>query len=168
MSKPQQKQRTGKNGDDIFTKPSQGEQVKSTSKDGITSPDKKPEVTKQSKERQEEEEEKKTAPAVIETKKIECAPIGSNEVQEMPSRGRPQEHKESFSKVTVILLDRQVDWLDQLALNIRSKTKYSASRAEILRAMIDAIQESEIDLTVVKSETEIKQTISNQIKTTTT
>lgn len=129
MSKPQQKSRIGKKGDDIFKKPP---------------PEEKQEIIK-------------------ETQKVECSPVGVKE-EETSSRGRPQEHKESFSKVTVILLDRQVNWLDQLTLDIRSKTKYSASRAEILRAMIDAIQESEIDLSIVKSEAETKQIILSQIK----
>lgn len=75
------------------------------------------------------------------------------------NRGRPQEHKEPWTKVTVLLMDRQINWLDQLAVDIRLKTKFAISRAEALRAIVDAIKESGIDLTDVQSETQLKETL---------
>jgi len=71
-------------------------------------------------------------------------------------RGRPIEHKEGWSKVTVVLLDKQIHWLDQLASTIRLNTKAAISRAELIRAAIAAIEESEIDLSNIGSEQGIK------------
>jgi hypothetical protein len=72
------------------------------------------------------------------------------------SRGRPQEHTESWSKVTVTLLDKQIHWLDQLAVDIRYNTKSAISRAEIIRAILAAVEESGTDLSLFRTETEIK------------
>jgi len=72
------------------------------------------------------------------------------------ARGRPQEHKENWSKITVVFLDKQIFWLDQLASNIRLNTKSAPSRAEILRATISALEESGIDLSHLRNEEDIK------------
>lgn len=76
--------------------------------------------------------------------------------KEKQGRGRPQEHKEEWTKVTVVLLDSQIHWLDKLALDIRHNTKAAVSRAEIIRAMIGAMEESGIDFTKTTSEQELK------------
>jgi hypothetical protein len=80
------------------------------------------------------------------------------------ARGRPQEHKESISKVTVVLLDKQIHWLDQLASNIRFKTKAAVSRAELIRAAIAAIEESELDISHLNSEENIKNFLLEKLK----
>lgn len=80
-------------------------------------------------------------------------------------RGRPQEHKESWSKITVVLLDKQIHWLDQLTSTIRLNTKSAVSRAEFIRAIIAAIEESEIDLSHLKNEIMIKDFILEKLKT---
>lgn len=79
--------------------------------------------------------------------------------KEKQGRGRPQEHKEGWTKVTVVLLDKQIHWLDKLALDIRHNTKAAISRAEIIRSMISAMDECGIDLTKSKSEEELKALI---------
>ena len=38
-----------------------------------------------------------------------------------PSRGRPIVHTEPWAKITVVLLDRHVAYLDRLAIDIRLK-----------------------------------------------
>jgi hypothetical protein len=85
-------------------------------------------------------------------------------IQTKQMRGRPVEHKEEWSKITVVLLDKQIHWLDQLASTIRLKTKAAISRAELIRATIAAIEESGIDLSDIKTEAEAKQKIFNSIK----
>ena len=80
------------------------------------------------------------------------------------SRGRPQEHTQCVSKVTVVLLDSQIHWLDQLASEIRLKTKAAVSRAELIRAAIGAIEESKVDLSNVGSEQAIKDTLLEKLK----
>lgn len=84
--------------------------------------------------------------------------------KEKQGRGRPQEHKEEWTKVTVVLLDKQIHWLDKLALDIRCNTKAAISRAEIIRAVIAAMEESGIDFTRSKSEEELKKLIQTFIK----
>lgn len=58
------------------------------------------------------------------------------EIQLRQPKGRPLEHKEEWTKVTVVLLDRQIHWLDKLALDIRHNTKAAVSRAELIRSLI--------------------------------
>ena len=57
--------------------------------------------------------------------------VQQEDVQLKNTRGRPVEHKEEWSKVTVVLLDKQIHWLDQLASTIRLKTKAAISRTEL-------------------------------------
>lgn len=89
-------------------------------------------------------------------------------IQDVPTvkqtRGRPIEHKEEWSKITVVLLDKQIHWLDQLASNIRLNTKAAVSRAELIRALIAAIEESETDLSQLGSETAIKNFVLEKLK----
>lgn len=91
----------------------------------------------------------------------ETAPIEKVETpkEEKQARGRPIEHKEGWSKVTVVLLDKQIHWLDQLASTIRLNTKAAISRAELIRAAIAAIEESDIDLSNIGSEQGIKEVL---------
>lgn len=80
------------------------------------------------------------------------------------TRGRPIEHKESWSKITVVLLDKQIHWLDQLASNIRLKTKVAISRAELIRAVIAALEESGLDFSELSNETSIKNFILEKLE----
>jgi hypothetical protein len=80
----------------------------------------------------------------------------TEDVCEKQPRGRPVEHKEEWSKITVVLLDKQIHWLDQLASNIRLNTKTAISRTELIRAIIASVEESGVDLSQLKNEAEIK------------
>lgn len=62
------------------------------------------------------------------------------------SRGRPIVHTEPWAKITVVLLDRHVAYLDRLAIDIRLKHGKAISRAEIIRGLIEASIKSGIDL----------------------
>ncbi len=79
-------------------------------------------------------------------------------------------HEEPWSKVTVVLYERQIDSLDRLASDIRFKSaksgsrKVALSRAEIIRAAVDAALESGIDLTPATSESDLKDLILAQLK----
>lgn len=95
---------------------------------------------------------------------IEPTAAEIKEDQAKNPRGRPQEHTEVTTKVTVILLERQIAWLDQLALNIRTKTKAAISRTEILRAMVSAVEDGGIDLSGIRTESEARQLILSHIK----
>jgi hypothetical protein len=88
----------------------------------------------------------------------------SHEHKQIAHRGRPKTHEEGWSKATVILLDRQIHWLDRLCADIRYNTKSAISRAEVIRAMISAIEESGLDFSEKASEKEIKEVIFRLLK----
>lgn len=78
-------------------------------------------------------------------------------------RGRPIVHNEDWTKVTVVLLDRQILFLDRLALDIRAKTKTVVKRAEIIRALVDALDDSNLDLTTVETTQEMKTLLAQRM-----
>jgi hypothetical protein len=73
--------------------------------------------------------------------------------------GRPPIHDEAWTKVTVVLFDRQIAFLDRIAANIRSQSGAAISRAQLVRALLDAVGDADIDLTAATSEADLKATI---------
>jgi hypothetical protein len=73
--------------------------------------------------------------------------------------GRPPIHDEAWTKVTVVLFDRQIAFLDCMAANIRAQSGAAISRAQLVRALLDAVSEADIDLTAATSEADLKTTI---------
>lgn len=68
------------------------------------------------------------------------------------------------NKLTVILPPDQVAYLDRLALDIRSKTKWKTRRTEIIRALVAALMASGVDLTASQSEADITATVVRAMK----
>ena len=89
-------------------------------------------------------------------KDIFAATTAAPAVEARPEPGRPALHEEAWSKVTVVLLNRHVVFLDRLATNIRERTGTAIKRAEIIRALIDVLAESDLDLTSATSAAELK------------
>ena len=73
--------------------------------------------------------------------------------------GRPPVHDEAWTKVTVVLFNRQIVFLDRLAANIRAQSGAAISRAQLIRAVLDAVADADIDLTASRSELDLKATI---------
>jgi len=73
--------------------------------------------------------------------------------------GRPPVHDEAWTKVTVVLFNRQIVFLDRVAASIRSQSGVAVSRAQLVRALLDAVCESDIDLTAATSEAGLKAKI---------
>lgn len=73
--------------------------------------------------------------------------------------GRPPTHDEAWTKVTVVLFNRQIVFLDRLAANIRAQSGAAISRAQLLRSLVDAVADADIDLTTATSESDLKTTI---------
>ena len=73
--------------------------------------------------------------------------------------GRPPVHEEAWTKVTVVLFNRQIVFLDRLAANIRAQNGAAISRAQLLRSLVDAVADADIDLTTSTSEADLKTTI---------
>lgn len=72
--------------------------------------------------------------------------LNAQQANRAGSRGRPIVHTEPWAKITVVLLDRHVAYLDRLAIDIRLKHGKAISRAEIIRGLIEASIKSGIDL----------------------
>jgi hypothetical protein len=81
-----------------------------------------------------------------------------------PGPGRPPIHDEAWTKVTVVLFNRQIVYLDRLALEIRQHTGAVVKRAEIIRALIDALAASELDLTTATSEADVKNRVASKLR----
>lgn len=73
--------------------------------------------------------------------------------------GRPPIHDEAWTKVTVVLFNRQIVFLDRLAANIRAQSGAAISRAQLIRALLDAVTDADIDLTASMSEADLKATL---------
>src|SRR3954462_7678038 len=73
--------------------------------------------------------------------------------------GRPPIHDEAWTKVTVVLFNRQIIFLDRLAANIRAQSGAAISRAQLIRALLDAVADADIDLTTAMSEADLKATL---------
>jgi hypothetical protein len=79
--------------------------------------------------------------------------------------GRPPVHSETWSKVSVVLFDRQIHHLDRLAIDIRGKTGKVLNRAEIIRALIDGLIDSGMDITAAASEADLRGRVARRLGT---
>jgi len=79
--------------------------------------------------------------------------------------GRPPVHSESWSKVSVVLFDRQIHHLDRLATDIRDKAGKVLNRAEIIRALIDGLIESGMDVAGTGSEADLRARVARRLGT---
>lgn len=86
-------------------------------------------------------------------------------VAERPAPGTADHPQDDWAKVTVLLFNRQVVYLDRLTASIREMTGSSVKRAEVIRALIDTIIESglEKDLSKASSEDEIRSLLSSKL-----
>lgn len=78
-------------------------------------------------------------------------------------RGRPRTHREAWTKVSVVMFERQVVELDRLTTAIRRKTGSNLTRAEVIRALLDGLNESHLDVTTVTSGAHLKRMISQKL-----
>ena len=78
-------------------------------------------------------------------------------------RGRPRTHREAWTKVSVVMFERQVLEIDRLTAAIRAKTGANLTRAEIIRALLDALNESRLDVTTVVSGAQLKRLLSQKL-----
>jgi hypothetical protein len=76
-------------------------------------------------------------------------------------RGR-RPNQDHWTKVTVVLLDQQIVFLDRLASDIRGSTGAAITRAHILRALVDALAASDVDLTMGRTEADLKSLLTQR------
>ena len=77
-------------------------------------------------------------------------------------RGRPPVHSETWSKVSVVLFDRQILHLDRLATDIRGRNGKAMNRAEIIRGLIDGLIDSGMDVTAAGSEADLRARVARR------
>jgi hypothetical protein len=78
-------------------------------------------------------------------------------------RGRPPVHQETWSKVSVVLFDRQIVHLDRLSIDIRGRSGKVLNRAEIIRALIDGLIDSGMDITGTGSEADLRARVARRL-----
>jgi hypothetical protein len=62
---------------------------------------------------------------------------------------------ETWSKITVVLLDRHVAYLDRIAVDIRLRRGVAISRAEMIRGLIEAASKTSVTLSDASGNAEI-------------
>jgi len=65
--------------------------------------------------------------------------------------------------VSVVLFDRQILHLDRLANDIRDKNGKMLNRAEIIRALIDGLIDSGMDITGTGSEADLRARVARRL-----
>ena len=82
-----------------------------------------------------------------------------------PGPGRPPVHRESWSKVSVVLFDRQITHLDRIATDRSTRNGKLLNRAEIIRALIDGLIDSGMDITSSGSEADLRARVARRLGT---
>ena len=80
-----------------------------------------------------------------------------------PTRGRPPVHNETWSKVSVVLFDRQIVHLDRLVTDIRGRSGTVINRAELIRALIDGLIDSGMDIKDTGSEADLRARVARRL-----
>ena len=78
-------------------------------------------------------------------------------------RGRPPVHTEAWAKVSVVLFERQVLHLDRLATSMQRTSGKRVNRAEIIRALIDGLINSGLDITKHGTEATLRAHIAKRL-----
>lgn len=88
-------------------------------------------------------------------------PNGSNGTRR---RGRPRVHRESWTKVCIVLFERQILALDRFTARVRRKTGVSLTRAEVIRALLEGLQRSHIDAGTIASSADLERQVTNRLR----
>ena len=92
-------------------------------------------------------------------------PVRPRSVASKPTRGRPPVHQETWSKVSVVLFDRHILHLDRLSTDIRGLSGKALNRAEIIRALIDGLIDSGMDIRATGSEADLRARVARRLGT---
>jgi hypothetical protein len=88
----------------------------------------------------------------------------SRKLSGAPRRGRPFLHSDTWSKVSVVLFNRQIVRLDSAVHVMRTKTGNPLNRAAVIRAIIDGVLDSSFDLTAITSESDLRQRLARLLR----
>jgi hypothetical protein len=98
------------------------------------------------------------------SKRRKMRPGSTSAAKTTPRPGRPPVHTETWSKVSVVLFDRQVHHLDRLRSGIGKRGK-ALNRAEIIRALLDGLIDSGMDVTTSTSEADLRGRVARRLGT---
>lgn len=95
------------------------------------------------------------------------APSQSATITAVPTSAERQNSgsEPPYVKATVVLRNDQVAKLDRLCADVRARSGTAIARAELIRAMIDAVLASSIELAHATSEEDLRNRITRGIKT---
>ena len=79
-------------------------------------------------------------------------------------RGRPRVHQEPWAKVSVVLFERQVTNLDKVVSRIKQNSGKPMNRTEVIRALIDSLLNSQLDLADVESEATLRAQLTRRLR----
>ena len=96
-------------------------------------------------------------------KRVMALPLRTTRSLAKPGPGRPPVHSETWSKVSVVLFDRQILHLDRLTREIRTKSAKLLNRAEIIRGLIDGLIDSGMDITPASSEGDLRARVARRL-----
>jgi len=71
--------------------------------------------------------------------------------------GKPPKQERDVAKVTVVLRNSEIAYLDRLRADIRQNTGVAIQRAEIIRALIGALMELGLDVSNATNEEKLKE-----------
>jgi hypothetical protein len=69
-----------------------------------------------------------------------------------------------YVKATVVLRTNQVVYLDRVCADIRAKSGAAIARAELIRALIDALADGGLNVTSARNEAELRALFSRKLK----
>jgi hypothetical protein len=78
-------------------------------------------------------------------------------------RGRPRVHREAWTKVSVVLFERQILALDRFTASIRRKSRTTMTRAEVIRALLDGLHRSRIDIGPITSGADLERLVISKL-----
>ncbi len=64
---------------------------------------------------------------------------------ELPRRRNPAQRQARIERITTILLQRQIAFLDRIVVNIRLDHKSTLARSDIIQALIEAAMRGVLD-----------------------
>jgi hypothetical protein len=79
-------------------------------------------------------------------------------------RGRPRVHREAWTKVSIVLFERQILALDRFTATVRRKTGASLTRAEVIRALFDGLHRSRIDTSTIASGADLERLLVSRLR----
>jgi hypothetical protein len=74
-------------------------------------------------------------------------------------RGRPSVHDESWTKVSVVLFDRQITQLDRILQRVKQPDGKRLTRASLIRALLDGLLDGGLRLDTRTTEMDLRDRV---------